>query len=72
MPRIVAVPNVGNVQFPDEMSDNEVMKAAAQLHQSQMRRSFQPEPAPGGLRQFAAGSPAIRQSLRNVLVRRPK
>jgi hypothetical protein len=71
MAKIVTVPSVGNVQFPDEMSDDEVLKAAAQLHQSQMRRSDQPLPAPGGLRQFAAGSANPRQTIRNVLARRP-
>ena len=42
MNRIVAIPNVGNVAFPDHMTDAEVAQAAAKLHAQANRPASQP------------------------------
>lgn len=48
MPKVVAIPGVGNVEFPDSMSDQDIAKRAAEAHASaqfeQTRAGFENQP----------------------------
>lgn len=36
MPRVIAIPRVGNVQFPDGMSDDEIAKISGDTHDAKV------------------------------------
>ena len=46
MARIIEIPNIGEVEFPDSMTDTQIMSAIQKLMGSTQQSSPQPEPAP--------------------------
>jgi hypothetical protein len=36
MPKIISIPRVGNIQFPDGMSDGEIAKVAGETHDAKV------------------------------------